>query len=101
MWIGGWLSLLCDRQIQDAFRAANYSPEEVQTLAHAVRKKNQAKENSTRPASENAQHRDTQATDNGTISVRTIREPHQPPLLEPPRGIRQSDILLPTFIEIV
>ena len=61
----------------------------------------EAKENSTRPVSENAQRWDTQARDNGTISVRTIREPHQPPLLEPPRGIRQSDILLSTFIEIV
>lgn len=38
-WIGGWLSRLSDRQIQDAFRAANYSPEEVRLLANAVRKR--------------------------------------------------------------
>jgi hypothetical protein len=38
-WIGAWLSRLSDRQIQDAFRAANYSPAEVQTLAQAVRKR--------------------------------------------------------------
>lgn len=36
-WIGGWLSRLSDRQIQDAFRAANYTPEEVQMLSSAVR----------------------------------------------------------------
>jgi hypothetical protein len=38
-WIGGWLSRLNDRQLQDAFRAANYSPEEVRMLAGAVRKR--------------------------------------------------------------
>jgi hypothetical protein len=38
-WIGGWLSRLSDRQIQDAFRAANYNPEEVRLLAGAVRKR--------------------------------------------------------------
>jgi hypothetical protein len=38
-WIGGWLSRLDDRQLQDAFRAANYSPEEVRMLAGAVRKR--------------------------------------------------------------
>jgi hypothetical protein len=38
-WIGGWLSRLSDRQIEDAFRAANYSPEEVRMLAGAVRKR--------------------------------------------------------------
>lgn len=38
-WIGGWLSRLSDRQIQDAFRAANYNPEEVRMLAAAVRKR--------------------------------------------------------------
>jgi len=31
-WIGSWLSRLTDQQISDAFRAANYSPEEVETL---------------------------------------------------------------------
>lgn len=38
-WIGGWLSRLSERQIQDAFRAANYSPEEVRMLSGAVRKR--------------------------------------------------------------
>ncbi len=38
-WIGRWLSRLSDRQIQDAFRAANYSVEEVRMLAGAVRKR--------------------------------------------------------------
>lgn len=38
-WIGGLLSRLSERQIQDAFRAANYTPEEVQLLAGAVRKR--------------------------------------------------------------
>jgi hypothetical protein len=38
-WIGGWLSRLSDRQIQDAFRAANYNPDEVRMLAGAVRKR--------------------------------------------------------------
>jgi hypothetical protein len=38
-WIGGWLSRLSDEQIQDAFRAANYSSEEVRLLAGAVRKR--------------------------------------------------------------
>ena len=34
-WMGGWLSRLSARQIRDAFRAANYSPEDVQMLAEA------------------------------------------------------------------
>jgi hypothetical protein len=38
-WIGSWLSRLSDRQIQDAFRASNYSAQEVQILAQAVRKR--------------------------------------------------------------
>ncbi len=38
-WIGGWLSRLSDRQIEDAFRAANYNAEEVLMLASAVRKR--------------------------------------------------------------
>lgn len=38
-WIGGLLSRLSDRQIEDAFRAANYSAEEVRMLAGAVRKR--------------------------------------------------------------
>jgi hypothetical protein len=36
-WIAGLLSKLSGRQIQDAFRAANYTPEEVRLLAEAVR----------------------------------------------------------------
>lgn len=38
-WIGGLLSRLSDNQIQDAFRAANYTPEEVRMLSGAVRKR--------------------------------------------------------------
>ncbi len=36
-WIGSILAKLSDQQIEDAFRAANYSPEEVKMLAAAVR----------------------------------------------------------------
>ena len=36
-WIGSWLARLSDKQISDAFRAANYTPEEVQMLATATR----------------------------------------------------------------
>jgi hypothetical protein len=36
-WIGSWLSRLSDRQISDAFRAANYSPENTDLLTRAVR----------------------------------------------------------------
>ena len=36
-WIAGLLSKLSDRQLSDAFRAANYTPEEVRTLTEAVR----------------------------------------------------------------
>ena len=35
-WIGVWLARLSDNQIRDAFRAANYSPEEVDILSEAV-----------------------------------------------------------------
>lgn len=38
-WIGGLLARLSDRQLQDAFRAANYNASEVQLLAGAVRKR--------------------------------------------------------------
>ena len=38
-WIGGLLSKLTDQQIQDAFRAANYGPEDVQLLSAALRAK--------------------------------------------------------------
>jgi hypothetical protein len=38
-WIGGWLSRLSDRQITDAFRAANYTRAETYTLTRAVRER--------------------------------------------------------------
>ena len=38
-WLGGILSKLTDRQLEDAFRAANYTPEEIKMLAGAVRKR--------------------------------------------------------------
>jgi hypothetical protein len=36
-WLGELLSRLSDKQLSDAFRAANYTPEEIQTLTEAVR----------------------------------------------------------------
>jgi hypothetical protein len=36
-WIGNILSQLSDQQIRDAFRAANYSPEEIELLTSALR----------------------------------------------------------------
>ena len=36
-WLASWLSRLSDEQLKDAFRAANYSPAEVDMLAGAVR----------------------------------------------------------------
>ncbi|MDQ3802738.1 MAG: hypothetical protein M3416_02650 [Acidobacteriota bacterium] len=38
-WLGAILSRLSDRQIQDAFRAANYGPEEVRLLSAEVRQR--------------------------------------------------------------
>ncbi len=38
-WAGRLLSRLSDRQIGDAFRAANYTPAEVRTLTRAVRER--------------------------------------------------------------
>ena len=38
-WIASLLSRLSDRQLADAFRAANYTPEEVRLLAGAVRER--------------------------------------------------------------
>ncbi|HEX5873070.1 MAG TPA: hypothetical protein VFY60_00395 [Pyrinomonadaceae bacterium] len=38
-WIGGLLSRLSDAQIQDAFRAANYTPDQVRMLSDAVRER--------------------------------------------------------------
>lgn len=36
-WIGGLLSRLSDAQLADAFRAGNFTPEEIQTLVAAAR----------------------------------------------------------------
>jgi len=36
-WIGGILSQLSDQQISEAFRAANYTPEQIQSLTRTVR----------------------------------------------------------------
>jgi len=36
-WISGILSQLSDQQIRDAFRAANYSPSEIESLTRTVR----------------------------------------------------------------
>jgi hypothetical protein len=38
-WLGNLLSRLSDRQIEDAFRAANYSPMEVRMMTEAVRRR--------------------------------------------------------------
>jgi hypothetical protein len=38
-WLAGYLGRLSDEQIKDAFRAANYLPEEVEQLARAVRQR--------------------------------------------------------------
>lgn len=36
-WIGSWLARLSDKQLSDAFRAANYNPSEVDILTTATR----------------------------------------------------------------
>jgi len=38
-WIGERLARLSDQQINDAFRAANYSPEEISMLSRALRQR--------------------------------------------------------------
>jgi hypothetical protein len=38
-WMGQWLLQLTDRQLQDAFRAANYRPDEINLLARTVRER--------------------------------------------------------------
>ncbi|HKP13447.1 MAG TPA: hypothetical protein VJZ91_15105 [Blastocatellia bacterium] len=38
-WVGDMLSRLSDQQINDAFRAANYSPEEISMLSRAFRQR--------------------------------------------------------------
>ena len=47
-WAAGLLTQLSDKQIRDAFRAANYSPSEVLMLARAVRNKIRELDNVTR-----------------------------------------------------
>ena len=37
IWIAGWLAQLNDRQLKDAFRAANYRPDQVDLLTRVVR----------------------------------------------------------------
>ncbi|HET9479107.1 MAG TPA: hypothetical protein VFO72_07185, partial [Pyrinomonadaceae bacterium] len=37
IWMGTWLAQLSDKQVRDAFRAANYSPHQVDLLARTVR----------------------------------------------------------------
>lgn len=49
-WIANLLSQLSDRQIRDAFRAANYSSVEVTMLTRAVRSRINALKNATRAA---------------------------------------------------
>jgi hypothetical protein len=38
-WLSAWLARLSDQQIRDAFRAANYSPDEVRMLASGLRER--------------------------------------------------------------
>ena len=38
-WLASWLSQLSDQQLRDAFRAANYRPDEINLLARVVRKR--------------------------------------------------------------
>ena len=47
-WAANLLTQLSDRQIRDAFRAANYSPAEVRMLAQAVKRKIRELDNATR-----------------------------------------------------
>jgi hypothetical protein len=37
IWIGTWLAQLSDQQVKDAFRAANYTPDQVDLLTRTVR----------------------------------------------------------------
>lgn len=49
-WMAGLLLQLSDKQIDDAFRAANYKPEEIQIYRNAVRARIKALDEATRPA---------------------------------------------------
>jgi len=42
VWLASWLSQLSDQQIKDAFRAANYTPSEINLLAGEVRQRTNA-----------------------------------------------------------
>jgi len=48
-WAANLLKQLSDKQIRDAFRAANYSPSEIRMLAGAVRRKIRELDNATSP----------------------------------------------------
>ncbi|HJT67379.1 MAG TPA: hypothetical protein VJ749_13045 [Pyrinomonadaceae bacterium] len=37
IWLGSWLAQLSDQQLQDAFRAANYRPDQIDLLTREVR----------------------------------------------------------------
>jgi hypothetical protein len=37
VWLGSWLAQLSDQQVSDAFRAANYTPDQVELLTRTVR----------------------------------------------------------------
>ncbi len=38
-WMGSWLAQLSDRQLRDAFRAANYRPDQINLLVREVRER--------------------------------------------------------------
>ncbi|HKR13016.1 MAG TPA: hypothetical protein VJT15_13235 [Pyrinomonadaceae bacterium] len=38
-WMSGWLSQLSDQQLRDAFRAANYRPDQINALVRTVRER--------------------------------------------------------------
>jgi hypothetical protein len=38
-WMGTWLAQLSDGQVRDAFRAANYTPDQINLLTRAVRER--------------------------------------------------------------
>ena len=38
-WLGSWLSQLSDQQLRDAFRAANYTPSQIDLLTREVRER--------------------------------------------------------------
>jgi ribosomal protein L12E/L44/L45/RPP1/RPP2 len=49
-WLADLLLQLSDKQIEDAFRAANYKPEDVQTYAAAVKARIRALDEATKQA---------------------------------------------------